>query len=109
MKNFIQPGEVLDFTAAADLVSGQAVMVGTKLVVALGDYKTGVAAEGATEGVFDIPKVAGAVTLGQALYWDVVALKLTTTTNSGANPYVGWAFLAAASGDATVRAKLSES
>ena len=73
-KNFIQPGKVIDHVAAAAIVSGQVVKIGQILGVALGDIASGDTGPVQIEGVFEVPKVAGAVwTQGQSLTWDVSA------------------------------------
>ena len=49
----------------------------------------------------------GAVTVGQALYWDKAAENITTAAGSSpANTPAGWAVAAAGSSDATVLVKL---
>lgn len=58
-------------------------------------------------GVFEMPKATGAVTVGQALYWDAAAENITTAAGSSpANTPAGWAVAAAGSSDATVLVKL---
>lgn len=74
MKNFNQEGEVIPFTAGAALTSGQVVALGNVLGVACAAYASGEAAELATEGVFTVPKVSGAViAIGETLTWDASA------------------------------------
>lgn len=99
-KNFIQEGKVLDYTAAADIASGQFVLVGTVGAVAIADIANGATGPVQVVGVFSVPKAAGAVTQGAKLYWDA-ANSLLTTTASG-NTVVGVAAAAAAGGDARV-------
>lgn len=72
-KNYIQSGETITFTAAADITSGQVVKLGNILAVALHDAATGEECE-AGFGVFTAPKVSAAdITVGQSLVWDVSA------------------------------------
>lgn len=74
MENFVQRGKVLTFTAAANLVSGQVVRCGNILGVATQAIANGAVGEIATEGVFTVPKVSGAViTAGESLTWDASA------------------------------------
>lgn len=69
-----QEGKVIQFTAAANIASGQVVKVGNVLGVALVAIPNGGTGSVALEGVFSAPKVAGAViTVGQSLTWDVSA------------------------------------
>jgi predicted RecA/RadA family phage recombinase len=55
-------------------------------------------------GVYELPKIAGAIELGEPLYWNGAAL--TPTAGSGL-PRVGTAAKAAANDDATVQVRLS--
>lgn len=106
--NYVQEGDTLAYTngTGSTIPSSQAVLVGTRLGVALGDIANGAIGALAVRKVFRLPKAAGAVTQGAALYWDATN-KVVTTTSSG-NTYCGWAFAAAASGDATVDVKLND-
>jgi predicted RecA/RadA family phage recombinase len=98
MKNYVQPGDVLNLTApAGGLLSGQAYLFGSLFGVA-----TKAAAEGervavSVEGVFTLPKASGiSLTEGVKVYWTGTAI---TTTASG-NTLVGNA-AAVAAADAT--------
>lgn len=99
-KNFIQDGKVLDYTAAADIASGQFVLVGTIGAVAIAAIANGTTGPVQVTGVFSVPKAAGAVTQGAKLYWDAANSVLTTTASG--NTVVGVAAAAAAGGDARV-------
>jgi predicted RecA/RadA family phage recombinase len=99
-KNFIQEGKVLDYTAAADIASGQFVLVGAIGAVAIAAIANGATGPVQVTGVFSIPKAAGAVTQGAKLYWDAANSVLTTTASG--NTIVGVAAAAAAGGDARV-------
>lgn len=69
--NHLQPGEVIQFTAGADISSGDVVRVGQILGVALGDIANGETGSVAIAGVFEVPKVSAAVIAqGEALVWD---------------------------------------
>lgn len=100
MKNFKQPGSRLTLTAPYDVASGAGFLVGTIFAIALFAALSGAPVEGERNGVFTLPKAAGAVTQGQKLYWDDAAKVVTTT--AGANKLIGAAAAAAAGGDATV-------
>lgn len=98
-KNYIQPGEVLDHVAAAAIISGQVVLLGLRIGVALGNAAIGATVAVQVKGVFNLPKVtANVVTQGALLYWDNTAKLLTTVPT--ANTLAGYA-TAAASGTAT--------
>ena len=59
-KNFIKPGEHLTFTASANIASGAGVVLGTLLGVSLTAVANGGSGEAAVEGVWELPKTAGA-------------------------------------------------
>lgn len=95
MKNFIQPGEVLEVTAPYDVTSGGGVLVGTMFGVAANDAKSGDQVQIKRNGVFDVVKVsAQAWAQGAAVYWDNTAKLCTTVV--GSNTLVAKAALAAA-------------
>lgn len=73
--NYLQPGDVIQHTAATDILSGQVVKIGNILGIALGDILQGKTGSVAIRGVFTAPKVTGAVIAqGESLTWDVSAL-----------------------------------
>lgn len=73
-RNFVQPGEVIDHTAGANITSGSVVKVGALLGVALTDIANGDTGPVQITGVFTVPKVSGAVIAqGERLVWDVSA------------------------------------
>lgn len=74
MKNFVQPGDVITFTAGATLTSGQVVRIGALLGIAAGAIANGAVGEAYLTGVFTVPKVSGAVIAqGERLVWDASA------------------------------------
>lgn len=99
MKNYIQPGNVIDWTVTgSDVSSGDLVAIGELVGVATTDGAVGDVIAVTINGVFELPKVTGAIGVGAALYHDTAEV---TTTASG-NEFVGYATVAALSGDATV-------
>lgn len=106
MKNFIQEGHHLDHAHTAAVVSGQVILIGTKIGVAMKDLAANEQGAYRVTGVIAVPKKAGdAPATGAALYWDNTAKNLTVT--AGGNTYAGWAFAPAAAGDATVACKVN--
>lgn len=70
-KNFVQTGDVIEVTLAEPVTSGQAVVLGDTLGVALGNATAGQSVAVALEGVWALPKVAGATfPIGSKLLWD---------------------------------------
>ena len=86
---FYQTGDVIDYTAAEALSFGDVVDLSTRIGVAGADIAKDAAGPVQVTGVYRIPKASGAVTVGQALYWDKSAKNLTTTADS--NIPAGWA------------------
>jgi predicted RecA/RadA family phage recombinase len=105
MKNFVSNGTTVDYTATAAVTSGDPVLVGAVLGVAVGDMAIGDAGVLSVEGVFTLPKGAVAITKGAQVYWDDTNSVVTTTATD--NTACGKAFAAAASGDATVDIKIN--
>lgn len=75
MKNFIQDGKTIDYTNGGSAISsGDVVVVGNLVCVALGDIANGETGVLATEGVYDLPKVDAAVIgQGESVIWDASA------------------------------------
>ncbi|NML62264.1 DUF2190 family protein [Massilia sp. RP-1-19] len=105
MKNFIQKGVTLTLLVAAAAQAGEAVLVGKIFGVALSDVAAGKSGEFVTEGVFELPALAGDVAAqGAVLYWDTANERLTTTDVG--NTRVGVAVEAKAGGAAIAVIKL---
>ena len=77
--NYVQEGKTLNYTAGADITSGQFVLIGTIGGVAKTDIANGKTGAVHVCGVFSIPKATGAVTQGAKLYWDESESEVTTT------------------------------
>lgn len=107
MKNFVQPGEVLEYTApSGGVVSGGAYKIGQILVVATVDAAEAEKFSALTEGVVELPKTsAQAWTEGALIYWDPSPGEATTATTTG-NHLIGTAAAAAANPSATGKVKL---
>jgi predicted RecA/RadA family phage recombinase len=105
MKNYVNAGANLAVLAAAAIVGGQGVLVGSIFGVAQGDAAIGEEIVIVREGVFDLPKLeAQAWTAGVKLYWDAAEARCTTVAT--ANTLIGAAVLAAANPSAVGRVLL---
>ena len=102
MKNYIAEGKVLSFTSpTGGVTSGQAILVGAILGVAIADYAETLVGQYAVRGVFSVIKVTtDVISEGASLYWDDTAKKLTVTATD--NTKVGYAAAAAGNGSTTV-------
>ena len=109
MKNYVQDGKYLDFTAAADVDSGDLVEVGSLHGVAVTDVASGAKGVLAMEGVFTLPKLVGGgdavAAAGDPVYFS--AGSVTGDDDTGSNLLVGYALAAAAQAVATVQVRLS--
>lgn len=106
MKNYIQKGDVITVTAAAAIESGDAVVVGTKVGVAVKDAAIGEKVAVSLEGVYELPKkAADNIAVGALCYWDADPGEITTTATD--NTLAGIAFAAAGTSTTTVQVKLT--
>ena len=72
--NYSSQGCVVDYTAGADISSGDVVVIGQQIGVALVDIANGATGSVALDGVFSVPKVSGAVIAqGESVIYDVSA------------------------------------
>ncbi|WP_444925302.1 capsid cement protein [Microbulbifer sp. TRSA002] len=87
--NFVQAGRMLDFTnnTSAAISSGQVVIAGAVLGVAMDDIAVGASGVIAIDGVFTVPKVSAAeINQGETLTWVVASSSFddnATTTATG--------------------------
>jgi predicted RecA/RadA family phage recombinase len=110
--NQVQSGEVITITAGAAYSAGDVVKVGNILGVAITDIANGASGAVAIEGVFDVPKVSGAViAAGESLTWDVSVGKFDDNAASPATGDVtgaaAVAFEAAGNGVTTIAVKFT--
>lgn len=84
MKNYVQPGCVVDAIMPGAVTSGDGVQVGTALFgVAVDTYSSGSTGQLYTEGVFDLAKTtAEAYAAGARLYFNSTT-KLVTSATGG--------------------------
>lgn len=106
MKNWIQTGEFMDYTAGTAITSGEVVLVGSKIGIAATDIAQGAKGSLAMDGVFSVAKLnTDVVAQGAALYWDNTNKRMTTTAIN--NTYAGYAVEAAGSGTTTVKIRIN--
>ncbi len=105
MKNFVQAGDRIVVTAAAAILSGQAMLVGAIVGVAETSAAIGEETVLVLSGVFELPKAAVAIAQGVTVYWDNVAKNVTTVV--GSNTLMGKSFNATIAGDAVAQIRLS--
>lgn len=103
MKNFVQPGNTIDFTPSIAVASGVGYLVGTALFgVAKADVSANTEGAFLLSGVVDIAKTSAlAITAGDRLFWDATNKVVNKTAAS--QMCVGVAVADAANPSATVR------
>lgn len=101
MKNFIQLGDVLDYTAAQSVASGVLVVIGARVGIAVANIPAGETGPVRVKGVVELAKLGtDTPEQGALLYWDAANSRLTTT--EGGNVLAGYAAQAAGAGVTTV-------
>lgn len=104
---FIHDGKYIDYTPGSAVASGDVVVQGDLVGVALRPLATGEPGALAVDGVFDFNKNTGvAFTVGTVLYWDDTNNVVTATATG--NKQIGKVVRAAATNDTTVRMRLSQ-
>ncbi|PZR49613.1 MAG: hypothetical protein DI537_58330 [Stutzerimonas stutzeri] len=107
MKNYIQPGNIVNLTApAGGLASGQGHLFGALFGIATTAAPEGQKVAVSVDGVFTLPKATGGgLTEGQKVYWDATAKKATATATD--NAMIGHAVETAAAGATTATVRLA--
>lgn len=96
MKNFVQIGDTLPFTAPYAVAAGAGFQVGALFAVAVNAAANGAPVQGNLTGVYELAKAGSqAWSVGAVLYWDNAAKNCTTT--AGSNLKIGHVSEAAAS------------
>ncbi len=104
--NQIQDGNVIQYTAGADIAAGDLVIIGQRVGVALVDIANGATGSVAVSGVFEVDKEASlAVAQGDLLYCDATSGELDKTATE--QTLAGYAFAASGTSATTVLVKLN--
>ncbi len=109
--NYVNEGKTLLYTNSGSAISsGDVVVAGTTLAVALVDIANGASGTVAIEGVFTLPKVSAAVIAqGEEVIWDASETAFEDNAHTPATGDVSNAAIAtvaAGSGTTTVKVKL---
>lgn len=99
MRNYIQPGHVMDYQSAAAVKSGELLHAGELFVVAVTDIPAGGVGACAISGVVRLPKDNAAIAQGVKVYANTAG-KITATATD--NELAGIAFAPATAEAATV-------
>jgi len=105
MKTFIQDGNIITVTAAANVTSGDGVLVGSIFGVVAADAVAGEEVEIGTVGVYELPKLSTAVIAqGDRAAWNSSTGKVVVPA-TGMFP-IGIATETAANGIASIKVRL---
>lgn len=106
MNNLIQTGEMMDYTAGANILSGAVVVVGVRVGIATTNIANGASGSLAMDGVYSVAKLStDVVAQGVLLYWDDTNDRMTVTATS--NTLAGYATAAAGNGATTVKIRIN--
>ena len=108
MDNFIQEGEVLEWTntTTSDVASGDVVVIGDRIGVAVADIDVDDAGSLCVEGVFELDALTAATwDQGDVLYWHQTNLELTNIAS--ANVVAGYAAAAKAALATVAKVKIN--
>jgi len=109
MKNFVSDGNVIFHVLTAAVSSGDLVLAGSLVGVAVTDGAIGEEIALTVEGVFDIPAATGATyALGVKVGFDISANEAIATGDGASDGNVGVCTEAKASGHLVVRIKLAQ-
>jgi predicted RecA/RadA family phage recombinase len=101
MKNFVQIGDVLDYTPVSAVSSGAVVVMGVRIGIAVADIAANATGAVRVKGVVELAKLStDTPAQGALLYWDSTNSRLTTTASG--NTLAGYAAKAAGNGTTTV-------
>ncbi|MDR3133260.1 MAG: DUF2190 family protein [Prevotellaceae bacterium] len=109
MKNFVEDGKVLNYkVTGAAVKSGDIVVIGKLVGVAVTDGEVGDTIAVAIEGVYKLAKGSGALTQGAQAYVNVAESGAVTIIGTATgNTFAGYVWADAAAGESTVAVKLS--
>jgi predicted RecA/RadA family phage recombinase len=106
---FVQEGNQLDYTPAADVAAGAVVVLNDLIGIAKSPIAANKPGALSLTGVFSFPKATGtstAIARGKKVYWDEAAQEAKEDSETGANKYLGKTVLAAGDSDAAVNVRL---
>jgi predicted RecA/RadA family phage recombinase len=110
MKNLVADGKVLKYkVTAATVNSGDVLIIGKMVGIAVTDGAAGDTIAVAIDGVFSLPKGSGTLAQGVQAYVNVAegTGAITIVGTATGNTFAGYVWADAASSDATVDVKLS--
>ncbi len=111
MQNLIQDGHTMTYTvpvdASAPVKSGDLVVVGAVVGVAVTDGLPGETIALAVEGVYELPKGSGALAQGAKAYANVTDGVLTIVGTASGNTLAGYVWADAVAADTVVNVRIN--
>lgn len=106
-----QDGDSIDYTPVSAVLAGTVVIQKGLVGITVTDIAASEKGAVRTKGVFAVPKITGAIAIGDPVFWNATADPVSGTAGSGAanntgGTFLGTCVLAAVSGDATVEVRL---
>lgn len=103
---YVMSGDVIDHVASGAITSGQVLLIGLRIGVALTAIASGATGAVRMLGIFTIAKLStDVVAQGDLLYWDAGNSRLTTTAST--HKLAGYATAAAGNGVTTVEISIN--
>lgn len=103
---YVMSGEVIDYVARGTITSGQVLVIGVRVGVALAAIADGSTGAVRVKGIFTLAKLStDVVAAGDLLYWDADNTRITTTASTHIT--AGYAVADAGNGVATVDVNLN--
>lgn len=103
---YVMSGDVIDYPAGSAVSSGQILLIGSRIGVAMTAIAAGAIGAVRMEGVFTVAKLTtDVVAQGDLLYWDAGNTRLTITAST--HKVAGYAFKAAGNGVTTVEISIN--
>ena len=108
LATYSHPGESMEYTPGTAVASGDVIVIGDTIAIAVRPIPANELGAVQVVGVFKMPKAVlstSAIAIGVKVYWDAGAEVVTTTASS--HKVAGWTHAAAAATDPTIFVKLS--
>lgn len=107
MRNFIEDGKTIDYTVTgAAIKSGEVVVIGDRIGVAVTDGEIGETIALAVDGVYELPKGSGALAQGTKVYVNVTEGVKTVVGAASGNTFCGFVWAKAETAAQTVAVKI---
>lgn len=104
--NKVQTGKVKSYAHSSAVTSGEAIIIGKRIAVALGNYEADELGAYDTEGVYTLPKTNASDVIADGVEVYLTPAGNVSLSNSG-NTSAGCAFAASAAGVTTVDVKIN--